>query len=52
MMRRHFVALAALFVQADPPSLALRVIIFNPHGDDRADPGQRIGHNRDQRAVP
>jgi hypothetical protein len=41
MVRRHLVPLAAFLVQADPPALALRVIVVDAHADDGADaPGR------------
>ena len=51
VMRRHFVAFAAFFVQADPPALALWVIVLNAHGDDGTDAGEGEGHHADQRPV-
>jgi hypothetical protein len=48
---RHFVALAAFFVEADPPALSVGDVILDPHGDDGADTGERIGHDPDQGAV-
>ena len=51
VIRRHFMSLAAFFVQPDPPSLALGVIILDAHGDDRADAGEGEGHHRNQRPV-
>jgi len=50
-MRWHVVALAAFFVEAHPPALALRVIIRDRHADDGADPGEGVGHDADQRAI-
>ncbi len=38
VMRRHFMALAAFFVQPDPPAHAVGKIILDPHGDDGAAP--------------
>jgi hypothetical protein len=40
VVRQHFVALAAFFVEADPPAFAVGKIIFSPHGDDGADAGE------------
>ena len=51
VVRRHLMALAAFFVQPDPPALALRVIVLDAHGDDGADAGEGEGHDADQRAV-
>ena len=50
-MGRHGVLLAALLVQADPPALALGVVVLDPHGDGGADAGEGVGHQRDQRPV-
>ena len=38
-------------MQADPPALALRVVVLDPHGDGGADPGEGEGHDADQRTV-
>jgi len=38
-------------MQADPPAFAVGVIVFDAHGDDRADPRESEGHHRDQRAI-
>jgi hypothetical protein len=51
VMRRHFVALAAFLVEADPPAFAVGEIILDPHGDDGADAGEGVGHDADQGAV-
>ena len=51
VMRRHLVALAAFFVQAHPPALALRKIILDAHRNDSTDAGKRKRHHRDQCAV-
>ena len=50
-MRWHLVPLAAFLVQADPPALALGVVVFDAHGDDGADPGEREGHHGYQRPI-
>jgi hypothetical protein len=51
MMRRHFVALAAFLVQADPPALAHRVVVLDAHGDDGADASEGEGHDADERPI-
>jgi hypothetical protein len=38
----HLVVLAALLVQPQPPALALREIVLDPHGERRADPGKAV----------
>ena len=43
--------LAAFFVEAQPPALAVGEIILDAHADRRADAGEAEGHQRDQRAV-
>ena len=35
VMRRHLMPLAAFLMQPHPPALALRIIVFDAHGDDR-----------------
>ena len=40
VMRRHLVALAAFFVEAHPPALALGEIILDAHADGGADAGE------------
>jgi hypothetical protein len=45
VMRRHFVALAAFLVDADPPAFAIGKIILDPHRDDGANTSKRIGHD-------
>jgi hypothetical protein len=51
VMGRHFVALAAFLVQADPPALIVGEIILDPHRHHGADGGEGVGHDADQRAV-
>jgi hypothetical protein len=41
-MRRHLMPLAAFFVEADPPALAVGEVVLDPHGDDGADAGLAI----------
>jgi len=36
VVRGHFVALAAFLVQANPPALALRVVVLDTHTHHRA----------------
>jgi hypothetical protein len=50
-MAGHGVLLAALLVQAHPKPPVLRVHVLNPHADGRADAGEGIDHQADQRAV-
>ncbi len=50
-MRRHLVLLAAFFVQAYPPALALRVVVVDVHVQRGRDPGEAVDQQRDQRAV-
>jgi len=51
MMRRHLMPLAAFLMQADPPALALGVVVLDAHGDDRTDAGEGEGHHGNQRPV-
>ena len=51
VMRRHLMDLAAFFVEAEPPALAVGEVILDAHADRRADAGEAEGHQRDQRAV-
>jgi molybdate-binding protein len=51
VVRRHLMALAAFFVEPDPPALALGVVVLDAHGDDGADAGEGVGHDADERAV-
>ena len=52
VVRRHFVALAAFFVKAQPPAFTFRIVVLDPHGDDGADAREGIGHDADQCPVP
>jgi len=47
----HFVALAALLVQANPKSAVLHVNVLNLHRERRADTRERIDHEADQGVV-
>jgi hypothetical protein len=51
VVRRHFVPFAAFLVQADPPALALGIVVLDAHGDDGTDPGKGERHDADQRSV-
>src|ERR1700730_6652385 len=44
-MRRHLMPLAAFLTQTDPPALALRVVVLDAHGDDRANAGKGERHH-------
>ena len=46
------VEFAALFVEAQPPALALLVVVFHVHADDGADPGEGVDHGGQQRPIP
>jgi hypothetical protein len=48
---RHLVPLSALLVESEPPALAFGVVVVDAHADHGADPGERVGHDGDQRAV-
>ena len=50
-MRRHLMDLAAFFVEAQPPALAVGELILDAHADRRADAGEAERHQRDQCAV-
>jgi hypothetical protein len=51
MVAGHFMALAALLVQANPQAAILHVNVFNFHRERRADARERIDHQPDQGAV-
>jgi hypothetical protein len=51
VMAGHLVPLAAFLAQAHPEPAVLCEHIFNRHAERRADPRERIDHERDQRAV-
>jgi len=51
VVRRHFVLLAAFFVQPHPPAFALRIIVFDVHVQRRRDAREAVDEQRDQRAV-
>jgi len=44
-------ALAALLVQAEPPTLTLGVVVFDLEADRGADSGEGVDHDADQRSV-
>jgi hypothetical protein len=46
MMRRHLMA-AAFLMQANPPALALGIVVLDAHGDDRANRCAGLLMNRD-----
>jgi hypothetical protein len=45
------VALAALFAQPHPETSVLRVYVLDRHSEGRANPGEGIDHQPDQRAI-
>ena len=51
VMARHCVPLAALLAQPHPQPAVLRVDILDHHAERRADPGEGIDHEPDQRAI-
>jgi hypothetical protein len=51
VVRRHFVLLAAFFVQPHPPAFALRIIVLDIHVQRRRDARERVDQERNQRAV-
>ena len=51
VMGRHFMTLAAFFVQPKPPALALRVKILHAHVGDGADTAEGVDHDGDERAI-
>jgi hypothetical protein len=51
MMHRHFVALAAFFMQTEPPPFAPGTIVLDAHGDDGADAGKGESHRRNHRSI-
>ena len=50
-MTRHRVPLTALLAQPHPQPAVLRVHILDRHAERGADPGERIDHKPDQRAI-
>src|SRR5712691_13203589 len=51
VMRRHFVALAALLMETDPPAAILQVPIFDIHTRRRTHAGEGVDHEPDERAI-
>jgi hypothetical protein len=47
----HLAPLAALLVQAKPPTLVLWVVVFNPKTEGGADSGERVDRCADQRPI-
>ena len=50
-MGGDFVEFAAFLVQADPPALAVRVVVLDLHAEDGRDAGEAVDHDRDQGPV-
>jgi hypothetical protein len=50
-MRRHFVPLAALFVESYPAVLAILIIIFDAHVHDVRDAREGVEHEADERSI-
>ena len=50
-MAGHLVPLAAFLVQPKPRPLAMLEIVSDPHRHRRADPGEAVDHDPDQRPV-
>ena len=44
-------ALATFLVEADPPVLAIWIVVLDAHGNDRTDSGEGKSHHADQRPV-
>src|ERR1022692_147241 len=51
VMRRHFVALAALLVEAHPPAAPLKIPIFDIHARCGAHARERVDHQGDERTI-
>jgi len=51
MMARHFMALAAFFMQAHPPAFAGGIVILDPHRYDGAHARETVGHDADERPI-
>ncbi len=51
VLNRHLVAFAVFFKQAQPPALALWVIILDAHPDNGTHAGEGIGHHANQSAI-
>ena len=52
MVGGDLVELAALFMEAQPPVLALPVVVFDVHADHGADAGEGVDHGGQQCPVP
>jgi hypothetical protein len=50
-MAGHLVALAALFVQAEPPAFAMLKVVADLHRYRGADTGEAVDHGSDQRPI-
>ena len=50
-MAGHFIDLAVLLAQPQPPSFVLRIVILDLEADDGADPRKGKGHGGDDGAV-
>ena len=51
VVSRHLVSLAALFVQAYPPALAVLLIIVDAHVDHGRHVREGVAHEPDDRAI-
>ena len=47
----HLVALAAFFMQSEPPTFPMLEVVTDLHGYRSADSGEAVHHSADQRAV-
>jgi len=52
MVHRHLVVLAALLVEPEPPPLALRKIVLDPHRNSSADPRETVDQYANERPIP
>ena len=50
-MAGEFGHLAAFFVEPDPAAALLNVVVLDLHGDGRADAGEGVAHESDERAI-
>jgi hypothetical protein len=51
VMGGQLVKLPHLLVEPEPPTLAVLVVVRDPHVDDGADPGKGVNHDADERPV-
>ena len=51
VMAGHGVLLAALLMQTHPEPAVLRIHVFDAHADRRADAGEGINHEANERAI-